>query len=192
MLGFSAKFHQSAEIKRFLRDLGTDGIQEPAARGLTEHAHEQKRQSVVRIAAYTGVPAKRVRSKTVVKSARPGPAMTATVTTADQAISLAQYGRPVWRRDRSPGWRGGSVSSMSGVEATGWNVRRQFPGTFLAKGLVLRRTGDDRYPLKVLSMAVLANELAKPSRPNVPAAEKFAQMDLEKRVTRHIVRSLGT
>jgi hypothetical protein len=40
-------------------------------------------------------------------------------------------------------------------------------------------------------MAVLANELAKPSRPNVPASERFAALDLEKRVVRQVIRTLG-
>jgi hypothetical protein len=115
--------------------------------------------------------------------------------TSDAAISLAQYGNPVWVRDLNPmadGIRGGSVSSMKGAEATGWNVRRQFPGAFIAGGQVVVRTGKGRTPLKRLSMAVLANELAKPTRPNVPAAERYAALDLEKRVLRHVVRVLGT
>jgi len=45
--------------------------------------------------------------------------------------------------------------------------------------------------LKRLSMAVLANELAKPTRPNVPAAEAFMRYDLERRVVRHVVRTVG-
>jgi len=190
----TAQFHQSAEIVRFLRKLDGPEMQGAAARGLNEHAEEQKRQSVVRIAAYTGVPAGRVRSKTRVQKASPGPSMSAEVITSDVAIPLAEYGNPVWVRDLNPmadGKPGGSVSSMRGAEATGWNFRRQFKGAFIAGGQVVVRTTKTRYPLKILSMAVLANELAKPTRPNVPQSERFAALDLEKRVTRHVMRILG-
>lgn len=117
--------------------------------------------------------------------------MTAEIRTRDVAIPLAEYGNPVWKRDLSPGWGGGSVSSMRGAEATGWNVRRQFKHAFIAKGQVVVRTTKSSYPLKVLSMAVLANELAKPSRPNVPAAQAFTAYDLEKRVIRHVIRAVS-
>lgn len=190
----TAQFHQDSELVRFLRRLDGPAMQIAAARGLNEHAGEQMRQSVVRIAAYTGVPSGRVRSKTKVVRAAAGPNMTAEVVTSDVAIPLAEYGNPVWIRDLNPmsdGRRGGPVSSMRGAEATGWNVRRQFPHSFVANGQVVVRTTKQRFPLKVLSMAVLANELAKPTRPNVPAAERFAALDLEKRVVRHVIRSLG-
>ncbi|RWM29416.1 hypothetical protein [Mesorhizobium sp.] len=190
----TATFHQDSELIRFLHKLEGPEMEAAAARGLNEHAEEQKRQSIVRIAETTGVPAGRVRSKTKVVKAVPGQSMMAEVVTADVAIPLAEYGKPEWVRDLNPmadGKRGGPVSSMRGVEATGWNVRRQFPHSFLANGQVVVRTTRNRFPLKVLSMAVLANELAKPSRPNVPAAERFAALDLEKRVVRNVIRALG-
>lgn len=83
---------------------------------------------------------------------------------------------------------------MKGAEATGWNVRRQFIGAFMAKGQVVAREdhSNPRSKLKRLSMTVLANELSKPTRPNVAAAERFAAIDLEKRVVRHVIRALGT
>ncbi len=189
-----ARFHQDSELIRFLRKLEGPEMQRAAARGLNEHAGEQMRQSVVRITTSTGVPAGRVRSKTRVVKAAPGASMMAEVVTADVAIPLAEYGNPVWIRDLNPmadGQRGGSVSSMRGAEATGWNVRRQFPHSFIAGGQVVVRKTDSRFPLKVLSMAVLANELAKPTRPNVPASERFAALDLEKRIVRHVVRRSG-
>lgn len=190
----TATFHQDSEIARFLRKLEGPEMEVAAARGLNEHAGEQMRQSVVRISSTTGVPAGRVRKKTKVVKAVPGQTMMAEVVTSDVAIPLSEYGNPVWVRDLNPmsdGKRGGPVSSMRGAEATGWNVRRQFPHSFIANGQVVVRTTRNRFPLKVLSMAVLANELAKPSRPNVPAAEKFAALDLEKRVVRNVIRALG-
>lgn len=190
----TATYHQSAEIERFLRRLTGPNMQRAGARGLNEHAEEQKRQSVTRIAAYTGVPKGRVHSKTRVKRAAPSANMAAEVITADKAIRLAEYGNPQWTRDLNPGWKGGAVSSMRGAEATAWNVRRQFPGTWVAQGQVWRRSdpGDNRSRPVPLFAAVLANELAKPSRPNVPAAERYLALDLEKRVTRHVLRELGT
>lgn len=190
-----AKSHQTREIELFIKKLGTGKILEAQRLGLNEHADEQRRTSIVRISSYTGVPASRVASKTRVIRAGNSSRMEAKVRTADVAIPLAEYGTPVWVRDLNPntdGHWGGSVSSMRGAEATGWNVRRQFPHAFIAKGHVVVRVGAGRGQLKRLSMAVLANELAKPARPNVPAAEAFMRFDLESRIVRHVVRMVGT
>ena len=190
----TAEFHHSQEFKAFITKLGSPAMEQAAALGLNEHADEQRRGSITRISAYTGVPKGRVSGHTKVIKASAGASMEAKVQTNDVAIPLAEYGNPVWVRDLNPmsdGVFGGPVSSMRGAEATGWNVRRQFAHAFIAGGQVVVRKTNSSYPLKVLSMAVLANELAKPSRPNVPAAEAFAAYDLEKRVFRHVVRILG-
>lgn len=190
----TADFHYQKEFETFIRRLSDPAVMNAARLGLNEHAQEQRRTSVVRIAAYTGVPSGRVSSSTKVIKAGGG-GMQAIVRTTAPSISLAEYGNPVWVRDLNPmsdGKWGGPVSSMKGAEATGWNVRRQFKGAFVAGGQVVVRTSKASTPLKRLNMAVLANELAKPSRPNVPAAERYAAMDLEKRVLRHVLRMLGT
>lgn len=184
--------HQAKGFETFLRSFGSE-IRPAAALGLNEHAQEQRRQSVVRISDYTGVPRGRVGAKTRTIKASAGATMQAVVRTSDVAIPLSEYGNPVWVRDLNPmadGKRGGAVSSMRGAEATGWNVRRQFPGAFIANGQVVVRRGGKK-SLKVLSMAVLANELAKPTRPNSKAAEQFAAIDMQKRIMRHVVRALG-
>jgi hypothetical protein len=189
-----AEFHQAAGFDAFLKKLSDPRIQQAAVRGLNEHADEQRRAAVTRIAAYTGVPKGRVSGSTKVIKASPAGTMEAKVRTSDVAIPLAEYGNPVWVRDLNPmsdGKFGGPVSSMRGAEATGWNVRRQFPGAFIANGQVVVRTTKARTPLKRLSMAVLANELAKPTRPNVPAAQSFAAVDLQQRVMRHVIRAIG-
>jgi hypothetical protein len=188
----TAEFHQSQDFQAFIKRLSDPRIQQAAAIGLNEHAQEQRRLSVVGISAYTGVPKGRVSGHTKVIKASASSTMEAKVVTSDVAIPLAEYGNPVWVRDLTPGKFGGSVSSMRGAEATGWNVRRQFPGAFVAGGQVVVRTSSERYPLKRLSMAVLANEFAKPTRPNVPAAERYAAIDLEQRVLRQIIRVIGT
>lgn len=191
----TVEFHHSTEFSRFVRSLQGPAMRQAGARGLNEHAEEQRRQSVTRIAATTGVPKGRIAGKTKVIKATPGLSMSASIRTEDVAIPLAEYGNPVWVRDLNPmadGRRGGAVSSMRGAKATGWNVRRQFPGAFIANGQVVVRTTKSRFPLKVLSMAVLANELADGfKRPNARAAYKFAEYDLEKRVLRHVMRALG-
>ena len=190
----TAVFHQSHEVTRFLRSLSGPEMQTAAARGLTEHAHEQRRQSITRIAAITALPKGRVAGPIKVKRAPAGLATQAEVWVADRAIPLAEYGNPSWSRDLNPGWKGGAVSSMSGAEVTGWGYRRQHKGTWVAKGQVWKRSdyGNDRSNPKMLWGVVLANELAKPSWKNVAGAEAFAQLDLEKRVTRHVLRALGT
>lgn len=191
----TADFHYQKEFETFIKKLSDPRIRAAAAMGLNEHAQEQRRTSVIRIAAYTGVPNGRVSGATKVIKAGGGGTMQAVVRTTAPAISLAEYGNPVWVRDLNPmsdGKWGGPVSSMKGAEATGWNIRRQFKGAFVAGGQVVVRTSKARTPLKRLSMAVLGNELAKPSRPNVPAAERYAAIDLEKRVLRHVLRMLGT
>jgi hypothetical protein len=182
--------------KTFLTKLGSGELRAAAAMGLNEHAAEQRRQAVVGISSYTGVPRGRVGATTrLIKASGTGSEIQAVIRTSDKAIGLAEYGKPTWVRDLNPmadGKRGGSVSSMAGAEATGWNVRRIFKHSFIANGRVVVRVDKTSRRLKTLSMAVLANELAKPSRPNVAAAERYAAIDLERRVLRHVIRQLGT
>lgn len=191
---FSAEYKQSSEIGALFANLKSDKMVRAGALGLNEHAEEQRRTSIIRITGSTGVPKSRVSTTMRVVKASPSAQMTAVVRTADKAITLAEYGNAVWVRDLNPmadGIRGGSVSSMKGAEATAFNVRRQFPGAFVTGGQVVIRTSSARTPLKILSGAVLANELAKPTRPNVAAAERFMALDMEKRVMRHVLRALG-
>ncbi len=190
----TAVYHQSHEVTRFLKSLTGPAMQQAAARGLTEHAQEQRRQSIQRIVAITALPRGRVSGPIKVKPAPAGPATQAEVWVADRAIPLAEYGSPSWVRDLNPGWAGGPVSSMAGAEVTGWGYRRVHKGTWVAKGQVWKRAdhANNRSPAKMLWGVVLANELAKPTWKNVAGAEAFAQLDLEKRVTRHVLRALGT
>lgn len=189
------EFHQSRDLMTFLYKMASPQLRGAAVMGLNEHAAEQRRLSVQRITASTGVPRGRVSGTTkLIKASASLDVAVARIQTKDKAIPLAEYGNPVWTRDLNPmsdGKWGGPVSSMRGAEATGWNVRRQFPGAFIAKGHVMIRTSKARNSLKILSMAVLANELAKPSRPNVAEAERYAAFDLEKRVLKQVIRILG-
>ena len=193
-LTVKGEVHYKQDVRTFLRRLEGRNLQKAGAMGLNEHAAEQRKQSIVRISStMSEIPRGRISGTMKVRKARPSASMTAIVETADQAISLAEYGKPGWKRDLNPGWKGGPVSSMAGAEATAWGRRQTFKHAFVAKGQVLVRTGPARdAPLKRLSAAVLANELAKPTRPNVKGAERYAALDLEKRVTRHILRALGT
>lgn len=172
------RIHYDKELGVFLRKLGSPAMQVAAARGLNEHAEEQRRQSVTSITSSTGVPKARIGGKMRVRKAAPGPVMQAEVRVSDTAIPLAEYGNPVWNR------------TMPGVQAT-MNRTTIYKGTFLAKGQILRRTSKERYPLKALSHIVPANELAKPDRPNVAGRLSYARLDLEKRVTRHVLRAIG-
>lgn len=179
-LKVDARIERLHEMTALVRRLQNLDMAVPAARGLNEHAEEQRRQSVTRISNFTGIPNGRVSGGMTVKRAVPAPSMTATVESRDRAISLGEYGNPSWSR------------SMAGAQATAWNRRQVFPGTFVAKGEVLSRQTSARYPLQKLYGPVIPNELSKPSRPNVPAAEAFLALDLEKRITRHIIVALGT
>jgi len=51
----TATYHQSAEIERFLQRLTGQNMQRAAARGLNEHAGEQRRQSVTEPSLHTSV-----------------------------------------------------------------------------------------------------------------------------------------
>lgn len=187
----TSKLTNVSEFRTIARQMGGPAFERAAANGLNEHAAEQRRQSVTRIAAYTGVPSSRMAGATSINRAVAGHSMTAIIETKDKAIGLEEYGAPHWVRDLNPmadGVRGGSVSSMRGAEATAWNVRRQFPGTFMMGGRVVKRVGKERLPVKKLYSAMLANELSKPSRPNVSAAAGFLKLDLERRVLRHVLR----
>ena len=179
-LKVSAELVRPQQLATFLSKLDSPVIQQAAARGLSEHADEQRLQSITRIQAYTGVPKGRISGKTRTHRASPGPNMVAMVENKDQAISLGEYGKPVWMR------------SMAGAEATAWNRRQVFEGTFVAKGEVFKRKGAGRLPLEKLYGPVIPNELSKPSRPNVPAATRFAALDMEKRITRMVLVALGT
>lgn len=184
-------FHKKSEIKLFFKQFSSIAPKAMAA-GLTEHAGEGRRQSIVRMAAVTKVPAGRIRAVTTVKKARPGAVMTAEIRTKDKAIGLEEYGLPEWVRDLNPmadGQRGGAVSSMPGVLATGWGQRRIHKGTFFAKGNVFVRRPDGS--LRKIYSTVLANELATPDWTNVKGADAYMRLDLEKRIVRHIQRNLG-
>lgn len=50
--------------------------------------------------------------------------------------------------------------------------------------------GGDHSRLRKIYSVVLPNELAKPGWKNSTGAETFAQIDLEKRVVRHVLRIL--
>lgn len=182
------------ELQTFLRRLNSPALQQAGALGLNEHAHEQRRQSITRITAITALPRSRVAGPIRVKRAVPGPSMEAQVHVADAPMTLAEYGNPYWVRDMSPGRGGGAVSSMAGAEVTAWGKRRQHRGSWTAKGQVWKRSNysDPRSRPKRLWGVILAHELAKPTWKNVAAASRFAALDLEKRVTRHIIRALGT
>ena len=172
------KVHVEKRLYDMTAKIGGAVMQRAAAMGLNEDAQEQRRQSITSITASTGVPKSRVSSKMKVVPAIPGPSMTAIVQTSDQAVMLHEYSNPVWNR------------TMPGAEVT-TNRTKVYKGSFVRKGYVLTRTSSDRYPLKVLPHVNPANELAKDSRPNVAGRLAFAKLDLEKRVTRHILRSLS-
>jgi hypothetical protein len=176
---FSGSLKRSTSLVTFLAKLDSPALSRAVARGLNEHAEEQRRISVKGIVSYTGVPNSRVSRVTKTVKAGVSSTLIAKVVTADKAIGLEEYGSPVWSR------------SMPGVEATAWNRRQIFDGTFMARGMVFHRVGASRMPIRKLYGPVLANELAKPDRPNVPRARAFAELDLKKRVYRQILRELG-
>ncbi|TVR06641.1 MAG: hypothetical protein EA385_15090 [Salinarimonadaceae bacterium] len=182
---------RNSEIFRFVARLDSPMMRQAAAQGLNEHAQEQRRQAVTSMVRMTGVPRGRVSSVTKVARARPAHTMEARVTVADKAIGLHEYGAPSWVRDLTPGWRGGAVSSMRGAEATGWNRRKTYSGAFVAKGKVFIRKSDGRHPLKMLSGPVLANELADKGKSTAPGAIRYAEMDMTRRVLRHVGIALG-
>lgn len=187
----TAQLDRNSDIFTFLRKLEGPVIQRAAARGLNEHTDEQRRQAVTTMAGKTGLPKGRVASVTKTISASGGASMVSMVRVADRAIGLHEYGQPRWTRDLSPKGGRGAVSTMSGAEATGWNRRKVYPGTFVAKGKVFLRKGDGRFPLKMLSGPVLANELSDLKKSTAPGAQRYAAMDLERRVIRHVQVARG-
>lgn len=184
-----ATVERTSGFSAIVQRLASPEMAAAAAMGLNEHAAETRRQTISRVSAFTGVPSGRIARVTKVRRARPGGTMVAEVVTSDQAIGLEEYGNPHWVRDLNPladGKFGGAVSSMAGVEATAWNRRRLHRGTFYAQGVVWVRQSSGR--LRKIFSTVLANEVAKPGWKNSTGAEAFVQMDLERRVMRHILR----
>lgn len=180
------------QLIAFLGKIGGPEMQVAAARGLNEHTKEQRRQAVTTMTRMTGLPKGRVSGVTRTINAKPGPSMESKVRVADRAIGLHEYGSPSWVRDLSPKGGKGAVSSMAGAEASGWNRRKVYKGTFVAKGKVFVRKSEGRYPLKMLSGPVLANELSHMKKSTAPGAVKYANLDLERRVVRHVMLALGT
>lgn len=184
-----ATLDRTSQFSVLVQRLGSPAMAAAAAMGLNEHAAETRRQSISRVSAFTGIPSSRIGTVTRIKKARASAVMVTDIITRDKAIGLEEYGNPHWVRDLNPmadGQRGGSVSSMAGVEATAWNRRRIHRGTFFAQGVVWKRQPSGR--LRKIFSTVLANEMAKPGWKNVLGAEAFLQMDLERRVVRHILR----
>ncbi|HTM76111.1 MAG TPA: hypothetical protein VL133_00570 [Devosia sp.] len=184
-----ATLERTSQFSILVQRLQSPAMAAAAAMGLNEHAAETRRQSVARVSAFTGIPRGRVGRVTRVMKAKGGSFMAASVETRDEAIGLEEYGNPHWVRDLNPladGKFGGAVSSMPGVEATAWNRRRIHKGTFFAQGVVWSRQPSGR--LRKIFSTVLANEVAKPGWKNVEGAEAYLQMDLERRVMRHILR----
>ncbi|WEJ60224.1 hypothetical protein [Devosia sp. FJ2-5-3] len=187
----TARVTNVSEFKAIAKVLASPAMKRAAATGLTEHAEEQRRQSLARVSDFTGVPRSRMARATTVKRAIPGHNMMAVVQTADKAVGLEEYGSPNWVRDLNPfaeGRRGGAVSSMPGVEASAWGRRRIHKGTFFAKGTVWVRRGKDSKSLRKIYSVVLANELSKPGWRNELAAGAYLKLDLERRVLRHVLR----
>ena len=187
----TGQLDRSSNIFQLIARLEGGHVQIAAARGLNEHADEQRRQAVTVMTAKTGLPKGRVASVTRTVRAVPGASMEAMVRVTDRAIGLHEYGAPTWARDLSPKPGRGAVSSMRGAEATGWNRRKTYTGSFVAKGKVIIRTSDDRFPLKMLSGPVLANELTDMKKSTAPGAQRLAGMDMERRVMRHMQVALG-
>jgi len=182
-LRVKAETHRFLSVEALAANLGSDMLQHAAALGLNEHTQEQKRQSVVRISAFTGVPSGYVQSKASIRSASPGPVMNSEVRVRDKALNIGQFGSPVWDR------------SMTGAEFSGWNVRRTVAGSFVRNGKVMKREGEKRYPLRAIWGPVLASELLrtdwKSSIPNPEMAERFMASDLTARVFRIMSVKMG-
>lgn len=179
------------DLRTLAVSLGSDTLQQAAALGLNEHTQEQKRQSVVRISAFTGVPAGYVRSKASVLNATAGGTMNSEVRVRDKALNVAQFGKPVWSQ------------AMPGAEITGWNVRRMWKGVFVRNGKAYKYAGtmdprrgrEGRYPIKQIWGPVLPNELIRrdwrSATPNPEMAERYMASDLTSRVFRIMAVKMG-
>lgn len=187
-----ASLTRTLEIDRFVAALSGPAMRTAGARGLTEHAQEQRRLSVTVMTRMTGLPKGRVGAVTRTHAASAG-GLVAKVVVSDRAIGLHEFGSPVWNADLKPKAYGKGVfrgprSSSAGAEATGWNRRKVYRGSFIGKGRVLVRKGGK---LKMLSGPVLANELVDRSKTNSKSVEAYMEQDLSNRVMRHIALSLG-
>ena len=116
--GFEVEFNRPSSFDNLIRKLEGPELRVAAARGLSEHADEQRRQSITKVAAYTGAPKSRMSRVTKVIRAS-AIDLTAIVRTSDKAVMLGEYGQPEWNK------------TMPGAEATGWNVRRIFKRSFM-------------------------------------------------------------
>lgn len=172
------KVSLSDGLKKLLSTLADGKLMDAARMGLVEHIRLQERQAVTILSAQTGIPRGRVQSQTNVRLS----GLEAAVQEKPPAIKISQYGNPTWSR------------SDSGAQASGWNKRRTFPHTFMIPRYgndVFHRAGKKRYPIARLWGPVLPNELLRKDQRALPAAQRLADSDLEKRVLDHITRVLG-
>jgi hypothetical protein len=180
---FSADASRIVTIADMAVKLGGDAIQQAARLGLNEHTREQRRQSIVRVSAFTGVPQGYVSGKTTVRPAAGGAVMESAVVTKAQPMNIAKFGAASWTR------------AMPGAQATGWNKRQTFKGSFIRNGVVLIRTSGKRNPVRGIYGPSLANELVrrdwKSATPNPLMAERFAATDLSARILRILSVKLG-
>jgi hypothetical protein len=186
----TVRYSRSAGLEKFLSSLSGPQLREAAGRGLREHGAEQRRLSVNVMTRMTGLPKGRVSSVTKQRTIS---AVETHVRVDDRAIGLHEYGSPTWVRDISPRKFGegifrGRVSSMPGAMATGWNRRKVYNKSFVAKGKVFIRKGGK---LKMLSGPVLANELVDRKKTNSRSVESYMEADLAQRVLRHVSLAVG-
>lgn len=180
-----AEFERSSEIFRLLAKLSDGSLRSAAAAGLNEHADQQRKDAIVRMAAQTGVSRTRVAGVTRVRRASgAAPVMEAAIETRDRYIPAGTYTYTRWNR------------TMVGAVHGDWpgSPRKPLRGTFtVAKygGRIYRRLGSARGPIGPVSGPVLPSELLRADMPTRPAAEAFAAIDLERRVTRAVMNALG-
>lgn len=172
------------EFQVILQKLG-DGaaIQQALARGLNEHIRQQEKQAVTMVSAQTGIARGRVQSISQARFASPGASMTAEVQFRDKPIGAGALTSRTWNRSMA----GAKHGDWPGYTKKGGSMK----GTFMAKGVIFRRTSKARLPIQRVWGPVLPNELLREDMPAFPAAGRLVDADLEKRVIRNVMFAFG-
>ncbi|KAB0269052.1 hypothetical protein [Microvirga brassicacearum] len=172
------------DLKTLIKRLEGPEIRSAAARGLNEHVRLQERQAVRLLSAQTKIPAGRVAAvtKSVKASASGGSSMEASVDVRDASIPLGQFTYRSWSR----GDAGASAGDWNGKTYKGSFTIAKYGGAIFA-----RRPGAKKWPVIRLWGPLLPSELRRADMPTLPAAQRLADTDLERRVLRHLVNVLG-
>lgn len=183
-----ARLERGAGFTRLIEGLGTPKLMQAAAAGLNEHMRLQEKQLIRVTAGQTSIREGRIKQVTRLRGAGAGARSEAAVVVADGAIPLG---------------RETSLTAVSGgVRSGDWVKHPTHKGAFIIKkwgGAFVRRSGDPttregrkkKRAVAKLWGPVLPSEVLRTDQPAFQNFERFALSDMQQRVLKRVLLSLG-